>query len=106
MCLGAQRCTLCPLVTQELAWLQEESLAFAEQYRELAEKMQRHLAPSELEGTHGCLALLGMATASIQRGLVEEVEEEEPLPLQAHLQVGLGLCSIGMILVRIMLEYL
>ena len=34
--------------------------------------------------------LLDMATTSIQRRLVEEVEEEEPLPLHAHFHGTLG----------------
>ena len=38
----------------------------------------------------GATFLLDMATTSIQRGLVEEVEEEEPLPLHAHFHGTLG----------------
>ena len=79
-------------------WLEEESLAFAGPFRELASKLQCQLDVSTRAAgdclAHGCLVLLGMSTASTQRGLEEE-EEEEPLPLQAHVEVGLGLWCIG-----------
>ena len=82
-------------------WLEEESLAFAGPFRELASKLQCHLDVSTRAAgdclAHGCLVLLGMSTASTQRGLEEE-EEEEPLPLQAHVEVGLGLwCSLALV---------
>ena len=71
-------------------WLQEESLGFANQFRELAQKLSCHLDVTTRAGgdclPHGVVSLLELELARNPAPVASaglEEEEEERLPLQA-----------------------
>ena len=88
-------------------WVSGPMLEFTKPWQEVASKLDCYLdVTTRASGDclpHGAMVLLQMlhqkpmhlvpGEAEVQ----EEFEEVEPLPLQAHSQVGLGLWSIGMI---------